>query len=96
MVGIGGAEFGMREDGRIELDYVNMVSRDLLRHADESSGAVSPRACSSRVTPIRASAPHQDVQGGDQPDGARIDTGEVIDQPLGDQTELRTVPSHAS
>jgi hypothetical protein len=51
--------------------------------ADESSGAVSPRACSPRVTRIRASAPHQDLQGGNQPDGARIDTGEVVDQPLG-------------
>jgi len=43
-----------------------------------------------------ASAPDQYVQSGNQPDGAGIDTGEVIDQPLGYQTELRTVPSHAS
>ena len=96
MAGIGGAEFGMLEDGGIELDDVDVVSRDLLRHADESSGAVPPRACSSHVTPVRASAPHQDVQGGNQPHGARIDTGEVVDQTLGHQTELRTVPSHAS
>src|SRR5205814_2296329 len=35
--GIGGAELGMLEHRGIELDHVDVVSRDLLRHADQSS-----------------------------------------------------------
>src|SRR3989441_12326982 len=37
MAGIGGAELRMLEHCGIELDYVHVVSRDLLRHADQSS-----------------------------------------------------------
>src|SRR5439155_16217896 len=37
MTGIGGAELDMLEHCGIELDHVDVVSRDLLRHADQSS-----------------------------------------------------------
>src|SRR5439155_6815259 len=37
MAGIGGAELRMLEHCGIELDYVHVMSRDLLRHADQSS-----------------------------------------------------------
>src|SRR6266513_3690763 len=37
MTGIGGAELGMLEHRGIELDHIDVVSRDLLRHADQSS-----------------------------------------------------------
>src|SRR6266576_3721597 len=37
MMGIGGAELGMLEHRGIELDHVDVVSRHLLRHADQSS-----------------------------------------------------------
>src|SRR3989440_1375781 len=37
MAGIGGAELRMPEHCGIELDYVHVMSRDLLRHADQSS-----------------------------------------------------------
>src|SRR6266513_2944549 len=37
MTGIGGAELGMLEHGGIELDHIDVVSRHLLRHADQSS-----------------------------------------------------------
>src|SRR2546426_7419824 len=37
MAGIGGAELRMLERCGIELDYVHVMSRDLLRHADQSS-----------------------------------------------------------
>src|SRR6266571_1763424 len=36
MAGIGGAELRMLEHCGIELDYVHVMSRDLLRHADQS------------------------------------------------------------
>src|SRR6266513_380739 len=37
MTGIGGAELGMLEHGGIELDHIDVVSRHLPRHADQSS-----------------------------------------------------------
>src|SRR5438128_6763309 len=42
MIGIGGAELGMLEHRGIELDHVDVVWRDLLRHAHQSSSRWLP------------------------------------------------------
>jgi len=45
MTGIGGAELRMLEHRWIELDHVDVVSRDFLRHTDQFTRRVaSPRS----------------------------------------------------
>src|SRR5438445_11889854 len=52
MAGIGGAEPGMLEHCAIELDHVDVVSRDLLRHADQSSsGGRLPWLSQQQISP---------------------------------------------